>query len=82
MDYPRAASRNAQLPGHVQTDLLFNLPVGQIVQELWFDAAHHSESVEEQKYNFEQYQRISGGTTIVRAVAATDQLAPKAKIHC
>ena len=39
--------------GQVQIDPLFDLPIRQIVEKLWFDVAHHSELVEEQKNNFE-----------------------------
>ena len=67
-----AAMARRRLAGQVEIDLICDLPVGQAVEKLWFDVAHHSELVEEQEYYLKQDQRIPRGPPVVRAVAITD----------
>ncbi len=65
----------------VEIDLLFNLPVGQIVQKLWGDVAHHSELVEEQNHYLQQYQRVPRRPAVMGTVAVTDCLRDETKVY-
>ena len=51
----------------VEVDLLFDLAVRQVVEQLWFDVAHHSELVEEQEDDFEQYQPFDSSAGSLQA---------------
>ena len=84
-----------RLARQVKIDLIFNLPVGQVVEELWSGKAHHPEHAEGQEDDLEQHQGIPRGPAVrfcerdeasaeslVGTVAIPDQLAGKTEIHC